>query len=144
MFALLRAGPCFRCSIAAMRCGGVFLASTAMAVVAVVTTSCSSGSMPKPSPTPSTGTVKGALLLEAGLSIVARGVPGVISFAGPSSVTVKTDRTGRWSADIAPGTYTVTARSPKFNNGHADCAARNPVTVVRVAVTTIQVLCVGK
>jgi hypothetical protein len=56
----------------------------------------------------------------------------------------KDGRTGRWSADIAPGTYTVTARNPNFNNGHADCAARNPVTVVRVAVTTIQVLCVGK
>lgn len=62
-------------------------------------------------------------------------VPGTVTIKGQNGQTVKTEVVvdGSFSASVPAGRYTVTARSPKYENGEWDCVLTPPSTI---AVTT--------
>ena len=54
------------------------------------------------------------------------------------------DANGRFSRSLPVGTYTVTARSPQYEGGTADCQASGPVTVTKGVTSSVEVDCQEK
>jgi hypothetical protein len=48
---------------------------------------------------------------------------------------------GRFSIRVPVGTYTVTAQSPQYEGGTADCQAPGPVTVTKGVTSSVEVDC---
>ena len=96
-----------------MKFGAIALAAAALAAAG-----CSSPAGP-------TGTVTGTYIQSGGPS-GAPNVPlaGTIIFrSGSGSVsTIESDSTGRFSGQLPPGTYTVTAATSHVNDGKSACS----------------------
>lgn len=93
------------------------------------------------------GTVAGKLqAVGASSSTGPQALAGQITLHGPNgmkfSITAGAD--GRFSVPVTVGTYTVTARSPQYEGGTADCQASGPVTVTQGVTSSIEVDCQEK
>jgi hypothetical protein len=65
-----------------------------------------------------------------GSSAAGRPLPGQVTVTGAGhTYAVVVGQTGQYSLSVPPGTYTITARSPLYQSGAADCRAQNPATV---------------
>ena len=90
------------------------------------------------------GTVSGTLQAVSGSSGAdPQALAGVITLYGPNGskfgITAPAD--GKFSEPIPTGTYTVTALSPQYKAGTADCRAPAPVTVTQGATSSVKVDC---
>ena len=56
-------------------------------------------------------------------------------------LTVPVGAGGRFTAQTVVGTYTVSARSPQYEGGKAECHATRPVTVTKGVTSTVEVDC---
>ena len=71
------------------------------------------------------GTVTGTYIRVGGPPGTANmPLPGTVSFQDPSGsvITVNSDSTGRFTGQLSPGTYTVTATSSLINDGKSTCS----------------------
>jgi hypothetical protein len=94
-----------------------------------------------------TGTVSGMLQAAGGPSGVSpRALSGQVTLYGSSgkiaSITVGAD--GRFSVPATVGRYTVSAQSPQYKGGNADCRASGPITVTKGDTTKVDVYCQDK
>jgi len=68
--------------------------------------------------------------------------PGVVYVKGSSrSFTQSVGVSGQVTLGLPPGTYTVTGRSPRYQDGLADCRAEHVANVVPGRTTTVAVYC---
>lgn len=91
-----------------------------------------------------TGMLTGTLQEVGGpAGIGPQAVGGVVTLHGPGGhiAAVTVGANGRFSAPATVGTYTVTARSPQYEGGTADCHASGPITVTKGATTKVDVDC---
>jgi hypothetical protein len=66
---------------------------------------------------------------------------GTINIVGSGrTVTVLAGADGKFQTHLQPGSYTVTGRSGRYNNGQQDCVAP-PVQVAMKRLTTVTVVC---
>ena len=87
-------------------------------------------------------TVSGLLELVGGPSGLALARPGRVSLTkGDEVVIADTDESGRFTAEVTPGTWTVTATSPSYNSGEGRCFAQEPVRVAEHGVSGVRVVC---
>ena len=72
-----------------------------------------------------------------------RDLSGQITLHGSSGniATIAVGANGRFSVPVAVGTYTVSARSPQYEGGTADCNASGPVTVTKGVTSSVEVDC---
>ena len=126
---------------------------TAMSAAAVG--GCSSGDdSPKSSVAPTTsassdetttGTITGQVELVGGPARGANSMRpvagGVVTFAGSGRTTAAMSEQGRFTAELRPGVYVVTATSPDYNSGGAACRAVHPVRVSAGKVASVEVFC---
>lgn len=95
-----------------------------------------------PSPNPQHGTVTGTLELAA----VIRTPPlrGTVYLHGVGGKTYTTITSGNpFSIRVPLGTYTLSGRSPQYQNGTQDCRAAGPITVAADATIPVEVDCQG-
>ena len=59
-------------------------------------------------------------------------------------LTVSVGANGRFTANAVVGTYTISARSPQYEGGKAECHASGPVTVTKDATSTVEIDCLEK
>jgi hypothetical protein len=64
--------------------------------------------------------------------------------SGGKIATITVSANGRFSVPATVGTYTVSAHSPQYKGGTADCHASGPITVIEGATTKVEVDCQGK
>lgn len=62
-------------------------------------------------------------------------------FAGTERTTTAMSERGRFSAELKPGVYVVTATSPDYQSGGAVCEAVHPVRVSAGKAASVEVLC---
>lgn len=112
-----------------------------MVVAAGVLTGCSTGA--------AHGTIIGTLVAVGGPAPgLPRPLPGSVRLTNMHThaskvVTVGVD--GRYSLPIAPGSYTLTGKSPQYNSGQSyDCQAQRAAVVVSSKTTTSDVYCEEK
>lgn len=89
--------------------------------------------------------VKGSLLQVDLAGKNARPASGTVVLTGPNGaeVTNEVGPTGAFEIRVYPGDYQVKGTSPQPDGGTAQCAAREPKTVVSAdAETVVDVLCV--
>jgi hypothetical protein len=48
---------------------------------------------------------------------------------------------GRFTAELRPGSYVITATSPDYDSGGAACEAAHPVRVSAGEVASVEVFC---
>ena len=72
-----------------------------------------------------------------------RALSGQVTFHGSTGhiATLGLTASGRFSANLPVGTYTVTGRSPQFEGGAGACQASGPVTVTTGATARVDVNC---
>jgi hypothetical protein len=95
----------------------------------------------------SVGTVQGRLLLVGGPAPGAESAaPGKLRITRPgSSVKADIGEDGTYAIQLAPGSYRITATSPKYDNSDGTCRTDPPVTVIAAGKTvTADVYCVMK
>ena len=93
------------------------------------------------------GTVAGKLQAVGGSPGTGpQALAGQITLHGPNGMKfgITTGADGRFSEPVTVGTYTVTARSPQYEGGTADCQASGPVTVTQGVTSSIEVDCQEK
>jgi hypothetical protein len=90
-----------------------------------------------------TGTLTGQVLYIGGPpSTPPRPVAGgVVTFAGSGRSSAAMSMQGRFSAELSPGVYVVTATSPDYNSGRAACEAVHPVRVSAGEIASVKVYC---
>ena len=91
-----------------------------------------------------TGTVTGTLETVGGTSGAGpRALSGQVTLDGSGGkiATITVGANGRFSVPATVGTYTVSAQSPQYKGGTADCHASGPVIVTKGVTTTVQVDC---
>lgn len=90
-----------------------------------------------------TGRVAGRLVSVGGPAPSAQGPlsGGTVTFAGGTLVAAKVDSHGRFSAQLRPGTYRVTATSPNYLGGHGLCVTPGPLRVTAKGSTSVKVYC---
>jgi hypothetical protein len=66
---------------------------------------------------------------------------GVVTFAGSGRTTAAMSEQGRFTAELRPGIYVVTATTPGYNSDGAACAAAHPVRVSAGKVASVEVFC---
>ena len=91
-----------------------------------------------------TGTVTGTLQGVGGTpGVRQRALSGQVTLHGSSgkSPTITVGANGRFSVPATVGTYTVSAQSPQYKGGTADCHASGPITVTKGATTKVDVDC---
>jgi hypothetical protein len=91
-----------------------------------------------------TGTVTGRLQAVGGLPGVGpRALSGQVTLNGSSGkiATIAVGANGRFSVPATVGAYTVSAQSPQYKGGTADCRASGLITVTKGATTKVQVDC---
>jgi hypothetical protein len=96
----------------------------------------------RPSGEATTGTLTGQVQYVGG---PAPGSPrpvagGTVTFAGSGRTTAAMSEQGRFSAELNPGIYVVTATSPDYNSGAA-CEALHPVRVSAGETASVEVFC---
>ena len=89
------------------------------------------------------GTVQGRLLGAFGATRT-RPLVGKVFISAPGTQPVLVGTNGVFAITVGPGTYTLTGRSPAYNNGNALCRADQPVTIVDGRTIHADVVCVGK
>ncbi len=62
-------------------------------------------------------------------------------FAGSGRSTAAMSERGRFSAELKPGVYMVTATSPDYDTGDRTCEAEHPVRVGAGETTSVRVFC---
>ena len=91
-----------------------------------------------------TGTVTGTYILSGG-PLGAPNVPlaGTISFRSGSGsvITVESDRTGRFTGQLPPGTYSVTAATGRVNDGNSPCSQVLTTRVQADKTVTLSLVC---
>ena len=95
-------------------------------------------------PVPPTATVTGTYTEVGGLSSTADlPLPGTITFRDPNGATVSfnSDRTGRFTGHLPPGTYTVTATSSLFNDGKTQCSRPLTTRLQAGKTVTLALIC---
>ena len=96
------------------------------------------------SPAGPTGTVTGTYIRSGGPSGTPNvPLPGTISFrsGNGSVITVNSDSTGRFSGQLPPGTYTVTAASGLINDGKSACSQVLTTRVLAGKTVTLSLVC---
>jgi hypothetical protein len=92
-----------------------------------------------------TGTLTGQVKLVGGPADGANSVRpvagGTVMFAGLGRTTAAMSEQGRFTAELKPGIYVVTATSPDYNSGGAACEAVHPVRVTAGKVASVEVFC---
>ena len=94
-----------------------------------------------------TGTVTGILQAVGGTSGAGpRALSGQVTLNGSGGeiATITVGANGRFSVPATVGTYTVSAQSPQYKGGTADCHASGPITVTKGATTKVEVDCQDK
>ena len=115
-----------------MRWQAVVLAGAVLAIAG-----CSTASGP-------TGTVTGTYLRVGGPAGTANvPLPGTVSFrSGTGSViTVSSNSTGRFTGQLPPGSYTVTATSSLINDGTSTCSRPLTTRVQAGKTVTLTLIC---
>lgn len=98
--------------------------------------------------------IVGTLTLSAGLDPVPHPIPGTVTLVGhldhhDLAVTVRVGPSGRYEAEVAPGTWGAIGRSPWFEGCTRErcrpalCRAPTTVSVRRGTSRSIDVVCVG-
>jgi hypothetical protein len=93
---------------------------------------------------PDTGTLDGILQAVGGPAGTApRPLSGSVTFHGSNGniATIDLSASGRFSAHLPVGRYTVAGRSPQFEGGAAECQAPGPVTVTKDVTSHVEVDC---
>jgi hypothetical protein len=99
-------------------------------------------------PYPTTGAPSGPLSVTGLLEMA--GGPGGADFAvpgrvrlsnGADTVIADTDASGTFTAQVAPGTWTVTGTSPSYSDSRGTCFTQDPVQVTGHSVSGVRVLC---
>jgi hypothetical protein len=106
----------------------------------VVLASCSSPT----GPSGPTGTLTGTLQAVGGppLGVSPRALSGHVTLRRSNAMTgITVGANGRFSVPVAVGTYTVSARSPQYEGGTADCHASGPVTVAKGVTSSVEIDC---
>jgi hypothetical protein len=116
---------------------GRALRQGAVALLALLTACSSHGS------SAATGTLTGHLLL---VGRPAPGKPralvGTIITNGPAGRgVIATDATGSFTVDLPPGRYSLTGRSPLYDDGNTDCQPATRATVRPDRVQRADVYC---
>jgi hypothetical protein len=92
-----------------------------------------------------TGTVTGVVKLTGGPADGANSLRpaagGVVMFAGSGRTTAAMSEQGRFTAQLRPGIYVVTATTPDYNSGREPCQALHPVRVSAGKVASVEVFC---
>lgn len=119
---------------------------TLLAVTVVSASLAGCGHFSPNAPSGSTGTLTGILEAVSGpyhAGTVPRGLSGQVTLHGSkgqkTGITVGAN--GRFSVPVPVGTYTVTARSPQYQDGAADCRPSGPVVVTKGATTRVEIDC---
>lgn len=88
-------------------------------------------------------TLTGHIYMVGGPAATApRAVSGTVTVEGADgSHTVTAGADGRYSIRLRPGTYTVSATSPQYNDGTGRCSANAPAAVGRSGARTADVYC---
>ena len=103
-------------------------------------------------PSPATGIIEGTMYESGGPFAGDSALTGtaIVTAADGHETTVPVEGGGRFSANLAPGTYTVVGHSPQYGDNTYDCnswldgsdAAGDPVIVRGQHVTHIHLVCV--
>jgi hypothetical protein len=94
-----------------------------------------------------TGTLTGTLQAVGGPpGPGSRVLSGQITLRGSSGhiAGVTVGANGRFSVPVTVGTYSVSARSPQYEGGTAECHASAPVTVTKGVTSSVEVDCQEK
>ena len=111
--------------------------AVALAGAVLAAAGCSSTTGP-------TGTVTGTYIRVGGPAGTANvPLPGTISFrAGNGSViSVSSDNTGRFTGQLPPGTYAVTATSSQINEGKYPCSRPLTTRVQAGKTVSLTIIC---
>src|SRR5579859_5174335 len=106
----------------------------------LVAAGCSAGA----GTTGATGTVTGTYIRAGGPSGTPNvPLPGTISFRSQSGSTVSfsSDGSGKFTGQLPPGSYTVTAESSLINDGTAPCSSPLTTRVQAGKTVTITLVC---
>jgi hypothetical protein len=91
-----------------------------------------------------TGTVTGTYIRAGGpVGAPNMPLPGTISFRGSdgSVISVTSDSTGKFTGQLPPGTYTVTATSSLIGDGKSPCAQSLTARVQAGRTVTLNLVC---
>jgi hypothetical protein len=66
---------------------------------------------------------------------------GTVTLAGPGQAEAVMFEQGRFSVQLKPGVYKVSATSPDYNSGDAACDATHPARVTAGQATSVHVIC---
>jgi hypothetical protein len=91
-----------------------------------------------------TGTVTGTYIRVGGPAGTANvPLPGTISFraGNGSTIGVSSDSTGRFTGQLPPGSYTVTATSSLINDGTSTCSRPLTTQVQAGKTVTLTLIC---
>jgi hypothetical protein len=91
-----------------------------------------------------TGTVTGTYIRVGGPSGTANvPLPGTISFLGGngSAISVRSDSTGRFTGQLPPGTYAVSASSSLINDGKSTCSRSLTTRVQAGKTVSLTIIC---
>jgi hypothetical protein len=116
-------------------------ACLAGACLAGLPAACSSG--PHAAVAPAAGILAGHLYGVGGAAPGApRPWPGTVTLTGPGEHRdIAVGAGGRFSAQVAAGTYIVSGRSPRYEDGTGVCRAARPATVTAGHLTQTDVFC---
>lgn len=123
----------------------VSLALLALMALSVSLTGC--GHFSPNAPAGSTGALDGILEAAGGpsspASTVPRGFSGQVTLHGSKGqrVGITVGASGRFSVPVTVGTYTISARSPRYLNGAGDCRAAGPVVITKGTTTHVKIGC---
>jgi hypothetical protein len=93
---------------------------------------------------PDEGTLDGTLQAVGGPTGTGpRPLSGSVTFHGSSGniATIDLSASGRFSAHLPVGRYTVAGRSPQFKGGAGECQAPGPVTVTNDVTSRVEIDC---
>ena len=123
-------------------------ALTLLSLVPVTAASVSLAGCSSPTGPPGpTGTLTGTLQVVGGPpGIGTRAVSGQITLHGSSGniATITVGANGRFSVPVAVDTYTVSARSPRYEGGTGVCRNSGPVVVTKGVTSSVEVNCQEK
>jgi hypothetical protein len=70
-------------------------------------------------------------------------LPGTISFraANGSTISVSSDGTGKFTGQLPPGSYTVTAKSGLINDGKSTCSVPLNTRVQAGRTVSLTIIC---
>jgi hypothetical protein len=93
---------------------------------------------------PDEGTLDGTLRAVGGPAETGpRPLSGSVTFhgSGGNTATIDISASGRFTAHLPVGHYTVVGRSPQFDAGSGECRASAPITVTHDVTSRVEILC---